>query len=267
MKNVAILVTALFIVSACTTAPTQRPTPIPKTSPTKTIPTSTPLPQLLTVTVVLPSLNVRSGPGRDFQIVGYVNQGDEFYVLGKYYDLYAQQWFIISPKNNSFGWIDGESKFVTQKMVTVDSTAYESILNNVEQARVIYSPLGIFQDVIQTSSSLSQAATAVQRPFPLVATSPNLSSIIECKDTKDKIGRFVTCKIERAYCTFAPDVNGDPTFCNDAPYPNHNFTLLVFGQDWSDYDGQCVIISGTVGSYQGKPQIYTENRARISYCD
>jgi len=61
-------------------------------------------------------------------------------------------------------------------------------------------------------------------------------------------------------------VSGKPTFCNDAPYPGHNFTLLWWGEDWSSYDGACLIVTGFVSRYQGKLQIEVEARTRVSRC-
>jgi hypothetical protein len=91
--------------------------------------------------------------------------------------------------------------------------------------------------------------------------------IISCADAKGMNGQFVVCKIERAYCSFHPEVRGDPTFCNDAPFPNHQFTLLFWNQNLSEWDGKCLIISGVVGSFDGKPQIKTRNRARVKFCE
>lgn len=83
----------------------------------------------------------------------------------------------------------------------------------------------------------------------------------------DYIGQIVTVQIDRAYCSYRPDINGSPTFCNDAPYPAHDFTMLVWDQDWSDYDGRCVCVYGEVTPYKGKPQIVLESRSNVSLCD
>lgn len=87
-----------------------------------------------------------------------------------------------------------------------------------------------------------------------------------CKDTYNMVGSTVECKVPRAYCSYQPTTSGEPTFCNDAPYPNHNFTFFIWGEDWSDYDGECIILSGVVSMYQGKPQIEAFGRSQISSC-
>ena len=74
-------------------------------------------------------------------------------------------------------------------------------------------------------------------------------------------------QIDRAYCSYRPDINGSPTFCNDAPYPAHNFTMLVWNQDWSDYDGRCICVYGRVILYRGKPEIVLESRSNVSLCN
>jgi hypothetical protein len=92
------------------------------------------------------------------------------------------------------------------------------------------------------------------------------SNDLLCKDTKNMVGEIVSCKIPRAYCEYSPSTSGNPTFCTDARYPNQNFTLLVWESDWSDLDGQCIIVSGNVSLYNGKPQIEVSNRSQISSC-
>lgn len=87
-----------------------------------------------------------------------------------------------------------------------------------------------------------------------------------CKDISNLAGNYVKCILPIAYCTYQSTASGKPTFCNDENYPNHNFTLVVWGEDWSDYDGKCIIINGTVSIYQGKPQIEAFGRSQISSC-
>lgn len=97
-------------------------------------------------------------------------------------------------------------------------------------------------------------------------TQPPANGVLLCKDTSKMAGSVVKCKIPRAYCSYQPTTSGEPTFCNDALYPNHNFTFFVWGEDWSDYDGKCIIINGIVSIYQGKPQIEAFEHSQISSC-
>lgn len=84
--------------------------------------------------------------------------------------------------------------------------------------------------------------------------------------SKESPGAYVTCQITRAYCDFRPDINGEPTFCNDAPYPGHSFTLLVWGQDWSDLYGKCLLVTGEITRYRGLPQIVATSRSQVQFC-
>jgi len=98
-----------------------------------------------------------------------------------------------------------------------------------------------------------------QQPPP-----PPIDSTLDC--ALAGAGTFVTCRIGRAYCSYRQDINGDPTFCNDAPFPSHSFTLLVWGQNWSDYDGRCLLVTGQVTRFEGKPQIVATSRSQVETC-
>jgi len=261
--KVAYTLALMLLISACTTtseAATQ--TIVPTLLPTKTIlPTPTPQLQVPVGVVALPQLNIRSGPGREFLIIGFTNQGVEFYILGEYNDVYGEQWLIISLNDESFGWINGESRFVSQKLATVDNVTYNTLINLKEQARDTYSQQGIFREYVPPSNLIAQSPTSV----PTLPAPPS-SSIIECKDAKDKVGSFVSCKIPYAYCSYQAATSGSPTFCNEAPYPSNNFVFVIWGQDWSEYNGNCIIVSGTISLYQGTLQIEGTSRSQVSYC-
>ena len=92
------------------------------------------------------------------------------------------------------------------------------------------------------------------------------SFALPCSETDSYIGQTVSCQIENAYCSYRPDVAGEPTFCNDAPFPGHSFTLLVWEQDWSDLDGKCLHVSGVISRYRGKLEIVAESRTQVSQC-
>jgi len=93
------------------------------------------------------------------------------------------------------------------------------------------------------------------------------SHAIPSEQAENYIGQIVTVQMDRAYCSYHPDVKGSPTFCNDAPYPTHDFTMLVWSQDWSDYDGRCICVYGKVTLYEGKPEIVLESRSNVYPCD
>lgn len=90
---------------------------------------------------------------------------------------------------------------------------------------------------------------------------------IYCSDIGELVGRQVTCWLGRAYCTYAPESEGTPTFCNDAPYPNHEFTMVAWESDWGELDGECLLITGTVSLYEGIPQIEVRSRSQVQICN
>ena len=52
-------------------------------------------------------------------------------------------------------------------------------------------------------------------------TLPEINTLL-CKDTSNMIGSTVECLVPRAYCSYQPTSSGEPTFCNDSPYPNNS---------------------------------------------
>jgi hypothetical protein len=72
--------------------------------------------------------------------------------------------------------------------------------------------------------------------------------------------------MEKAYCDYLPDLEGSPTFCIDRPAPDHVFALVVFGEDWSGYDGQCLLVSGYLEVDRGTLQIQALQPSQVSSC-
>jgi hypothetical protein len=121
-----------------------------------------------------------------------------------------------------------------------------------------------------TALSQNERSSDSPQPTPPLRNQTSLPTtkidILECRHTGTYVGSVVTCRIDLAYCSYRPDIEGKPTFCNDAPYPGHSFILLVWGSDWSNYDGQCIIVNGFVSRYKGKLEIVAESRSQVSLC-
>ena len=111
------------------------------------------------------------------------------------------------------------------------------------------------------SSTPARISSPTPRPPSPTPTKPIYPA---CSDATP--GTFVTCQIGRAYCSYRPDVNGRPTFCNDAPFPGHSFTLLVWGQNWSDFDGRCLLVTGPITTFEGKRQFEATSRSQVAFC-
>lgn len=95
-------------------------------------------------------------------------------------------------------------------------------------------------------------------------------SIELCTNIANLIGSNVTCKIEPAHCIYLPDADSSSTFCTDTPYPNHFFQFVVAGEDWSEYNGSCLVVKGSLESYfngqEGLLQIIGHDRSQVSLC-
>ncbi|MBI3175848.1 MAG: hypothetical protein HYZ25_19170 [Chloroflexi bacterium] len=99
-----------------------------------------------------------------------------------------------------------------------------------------------------------------------IISTPTKARIPLCGELRLDKGNYITCKIPSAHCTYQPNVEGSPTFCNDMPYPNNRFTMIVWDSDWSFMDGSCLLISGTLSKYNGKLQIIVSSSSQVSFC-
>ncbi|MFP4324337.1 MAG: tetratricopeptide repeat protein, partial [Anaerolineales bacterium] len=82
-----------------TNTPSPTPTNTPTQTPTATI---TPTPEGLAAFVTAENLNVRNGPGEDFDIIAHVEQGITLPVIGRDEDGF---WLLVEYDNNQQGWI------------------------------------------------------------------------------------------------------------------------------------------------------------------
>lgn len=190
------------------------------------------------------SLRVRKGPDTNFDMIGGLQKDDCIQIIGR-------------NKNADWGLIDFEG------LRGWASLEYISTSGNLRNLPIVK---GEFN---QTITPILTTATITFTPLPSLTNTPRPSptkDILNCKDADQHIGSYVTCKMPQAYCSYNPDVSGDPTFCNDAPYPGHSFTLVIWEKDASYLDGRCLLVSGFVSSYQGKPQIEMEDTSGVSFC-
>jgi uncharacterized protein YraI len=202
---------------------------------------------------------MRSGPGTQFEVTNGLTSETCFAVYGFNDD---QSWAWIDA-DGEFGWVSVEFSSIEGNkdilpVMSENVTASEFPTN---------SALSV---VTQTPKS-SPTKTKTLRPSPTIT--PKKTSTPFLIPTKDIIlcsnapaYTNVTCKIKRAYCSYQPSTSGQPTFCNDFPYPNNQFTFLVWGSDWSDLDGYCLIVSGYIDMYAGEPQIVASSRSQVSFC-
>ncbi len=207
------------------------------------------------------SINVRRGPGTQYDIVGKIPAGAQVLVTGRNQD---SSWvWVVS--DSVTGWASFDLLYfpgdVTKLPIIVANGDQSMITQAVENLPSI-TPTPIPMP-IPTNTPTKNPGT---NPTKVQTNINPTAAILYCKDTRNLIGQFVSCIIPRAYCSYEPATEGKPTFCNDAPSPNYDFTLVVLGEDWSDYDGKCIVVYGYVSLYNGKPQIEGNIRSQVSVC-
>ncbi|MFC2063709.1 SH3 domain-containing protein [Chloroflexota bacterium] len=245
---------SLFLNSCSTTSSPGIPNPtlvsraitfIPTITPTKTM-TITPTPIPVIGCVISEALNIRKGPGINYDIVGVLNFGDCVTLIS--YD--SDGWVSFSYASYT-RWLYMNSLSITGDFLFLSQAP------NIIPTKT-NTPTKVPTQVPQKTNTPYKTSTQ--------APTKTSSSILLCANTYSLSGKYVTCKIPKAYCFYRPDVNSNPTFCNDAPYPSDKFTLVAWEQDWSNYNGMCLIVSGYVEIYKGKPQIEGTSRSQVKSC-
>lgn len=140
-------------------------------------------------------------------------------------------------------------------------------MQNVEVSQPSQTPWVVTQLVTVVVVVTATPAPASQTPVPQLPTDvePGEDWVLPTEAIAH-VGEEIQVKLESAQCSFQAGVSGTPTFCNDQPYPNHNFTFLVWGEDWSFLDQSCVVVQGIVDLYQEKPQIQVSDSVQVWAC-
>ena len=84
-------------------------------------------------------------------------------------------------------------------------------------------------------------------------------------------GRSATIAIAKVEGSYQPNVRGQPTFLNDAPYPNHVFTVVIWGSDRRQFNpppegawqGKALCVTGPVELFQQRPQIVVSSPSQL----
>ena len=108
--------------------------------------------------------------------------------------------------------------------------------------------------------------------FVLICTTTTDTDTITADQAKDYIGETKTVKGLVASTSYAFGSRGRPTFLNlDEPYPNHVFTIVIWGSNRSKFDvtpeihfkDKKVLVTGKITEYRGIPQIVVKNPGQI----
>lgn len=122
-------------------------------------------------------------------------------------------------------------------------------------------------------------AAALMVPVSITAQQPSADSpraaqapTLSAAEAKDHVGETATVCGAVASTRYAAQSRGRPTFLNlDAPYPNHVFTVVIWGEARSTfpqppeavYSGKRICVTGAIDTYRGVPQIVARTPAVI----
>jgi uncharacterized protein YraI len=246
-----------------------KPTPAPSPKPVTIRPTLTAAPLIraspttkpvsLDACVTNGSIRIRRGPGTQY---------------AAFDGLASDACLTILRRNEDASWVymttGAKTGWVAAWLLTIEGDISKVPVQSISEAMSMV-PTAKIVPTQKLSPTATKAVPTQKLPPPATGTpfedfTMPFQPDVLCSQMKNRVGEYVTCKIERAYCDFLPAVDGDPTFCNDRPYPNQSFVFVVFGEDWSDYDGDCLMVSGTVSLYRGVPQILATSRSQVSLC-
>ena len=138
----------LFLVRCAPIPATVGTTPTP--APTNTAPpvaqieqnsTATPIPEVTVGVVEVDLLNIREGPGINYPILGSLAKGEKFYILNEVVNSTDNKWLLISPSEDSFGWVIGDQTYVTVQKEIVDLSTYLIWQKNIDTAKSLLSAL------------------------------------------------------------------------------------------------------------------------------
>ncbi|HJR80734.1 MAG TPA: SH3 domain-containing protein [Anaerolineales bacterium] len=202
-------------------------------------------------TCVEDSTHIRRGPSTGSETTSGLTTGTCLRILGRTED---ETWVYVVSDDHKTGWVSADilPRFENLHKVSVRE---DSALANPARPTL-------------TSAEIAHGAQAYLTKIAAttIPGAPLSAYIVPCLDAVDRVGDYVSCKIERAYCDYLPELEGSPTFCNDRPHPDHNFALVVFGKDWSQYDGQCIIVEGYLQIDRGVLAIQALKRDQVSAC-
>ena len=215
-----------------------------------TIPTQTEEPITLSACVTV-TTNIRREPGTKYETIGGLLPGTCLTIIGRNSEA---SWAYIVSEDHQTGWVDvsllNDSWGIDKVSIREGSAMANPGRATLTSEEIAYGAHLYFTEVAATN----------------IPQAPLTQYMTPCFDTASRLGDHISCKIDRAVCDYLPAVEGSPTICNDLPYPNHSFALVVFGKDWSEYDRECIIVSGYLKIDKGVLQIQADQRSQVSPC-
>jgi hypothetical protein len=120
--------------------------------------------------------------------------------------------------------------------------------------------------VAASAGSAAAAATTDSEAVALCGPGAVLST-----RAAQQAGRQATVAIAKVDGSYQASVRGQPTFLNDAPFPNHTFTVVIWGRDRRQFQpppegawqGKALCVTGPVEIFQQRPQIVVSSPSQL----
>ena len=247
-------VSSYYFLSDASAASTQPPGGTPASLATGTPEAAfTFIPEPVTVKACVwdSTVHIRRGPTTEAETTGGLAPGTCLTIVGRNQEA---SWVYMVSDDHQAGWVAASvidaAGNLSQVSVRDPSALTSSTRPTLTSAEIAHGAQVYLTNIAQTN----------------VPQSPLTRYVVPCFETVSQVGSDISCRIEKANCDFLPGLEGSPTFCYDLPAPDHTFALIAFGQDWSDYDGQCLIVSGHLGIDRGVLQVQAEDRSQVSLC-
>lgn len=200
---------------------------------------------------VMAQTRVRRGPGTHFETIGGLQTGTCLTIIGRN-DM--ANWAYVISEDHQTGWVDASllnDTWGMNKVSVRDASMANSMRATLTSEEIAYG----------AQASLTESAATN------ISEASDSQYVVPCSETASRVGDHISCRIERAVCDYLPVREGSPTICNDQPYPDHNFALIAYGKDWSEYDGKCLIVSGYLKIDKGTLEIQASQRSQVSHCN
>ena len=195
---------------------------------------------------------IRRGPSTKSETIGGLLTGTCLTILGRTVDA---SWVYVVSDDHQTGWV-AASLLPAAGDIGKVSIRDSSALANSTRPTLTSAEVAHGAEAYLTKVAATNLPGAPLSPYET-----------PCFEYADRVGEYITCKLEKAYCDYLPDVEGRPTYCSDRPAPDQNFALVVVGEDWSQYEGQCLIVKGFLEIDRGVLQIQALTRDQVSACN
>jgi hypothetical protein len=237
----------LFVAPTATQRPatTSSGLPVDEPSPTQR------LEPVTILACVETSTNIRRGPGTHSETIGGLPAGSCLTIVGRNEEA---SWVYMISDDDLTGWI---ATTVLADIGDIRRVSVRDSLALVDPAR----PTLTSEEIAHGARVYLTRISATNHP-----QSPLNQYVEPCFETVNRVGDRITCRMEKAYCNYFPEEPGSPTACVDRPAPDHVFALVAFDRDWSDLDGQCLIITGYLEVDGGLLRIQAHDRDQVTIC-